>query len=587
MKPTASQSSRFFAFLPVLLVLLGASATPVLRAQDGTNLDAAAAVVTPAETPAQRDARLAWWREAKFGLFIHWGTYAAYAGEYKDKKDYGEWVMNNAKIPVAEYRAHAVNFNPVHYDPVAWVRAAKAAGMRYIVITAKHHEGFALYPSDVTDWDIADATPYQKDLLGPLVAAARAEGLKIGFYYSQAQDWVHVGGAKSRHPEGDGWDDAHKGDTDAYLRAIAIPQTRELLTRYQPDILWWDTPIFMTKERVAPLAALLALRPGIITNNRLGAGFPGDTSTPEQFVPVTGYPGDWETCMTIGRHWGYNATDTNNKSGAELIRKLISIVSMGGNFLLNVGPTAAGVIPQGQLDRLAEVGAWLGKNGDAIYGTTRGPFNSLSWGRATRRGNRLYLHVFDWPADGKLRVPLLSRATAATLLHSPAAPLALHPEAGRLVIDVPATAADPVASVIVLDLAEPPVVPPLISRAATVTASAEQPSQPAVDANDGTGAKRWRAPADVKSAWLEFTLPTPALVQAFGADEPDVWPRLKQRYTLAAEVDGQWRELAAGATDGHGVAGRFAPVTASRFRITMECEKGQPGLAEFQLYQPE
>lgn len=571
----------------VLFALLSVWIVPILRAQDGAGLDGSSAVVMAAETPAQHDARLAWWREAKFGLFIHWGTYSAYAGEYKDKKDYGEWIMNNAKIPVAEYRAHAVNFNPVDYDPVAWVRAAKAAGMRYIVITAKHHEGFALYPSDVTDWDIADATPYRKDLLAPLVAAARAEGLKIGFYYSQAQDWVHVGGAKSRHPEGDGWDDAHKGDTDAYLRAIAIPQTRELLTRYQPDILWWDTPVFMTKERVAPLAALLALRPGIITNNRLGPGFPGDTSTPEQFVPVTGYPGDWETCMTIGRHWGYNATDTKNKSGSDLIRKLIHIASMGGNFLLNVGPTASGVIPQGQLDRLAEVGAWLGKNGDAIYGTTRGPFQSLTWGSVTRRGQRLYLHVFDWPADGKLRVPLLSRATSAALLQAPDVKLALHPEAGRLVIDVPATAPDPVASVIVLELAEPPVVQPLVSRAATVTASAEQPSQPAVDANDGTGAKRWRAPADVTSAWLEFALPAPALVQAFGADEPDVWPRLKQRYTLAAEVDGHWLQLASGATEGHGVVGRFAPVTASRFRITMECEKGQPGLAEFQLYQAE
>jgi alpha-L-fucosidase len=561
---------------------------PALRAQDGVTVDTSVPAATAnAETPAQRDARLAWWREAKFGLFIHWGSYSAYAGEYKDRKTYGEWIMNSAKIPVAEYRAHAVNFNPVSYDPVAWVRAAKAAGMRYIVITAKHHEGFSLYPSDVTDWDIADSTPYKKDLLAPLVAAAHAEGLKIGFYFSHAQDWVHVGGAKSRYTEGDGWDAAHKGDFDRFLREIAVPQARELLSRYPLDIFWWDTPTWMTKERAAPFAELLALRPGIITNNRLGGGFSGDTHTPEQFVPVTGYPGDWETCMTIGRNWGYNATDTKLKSGPELIRKLIDIAAKGGNFLLNVSPTAEGLIPQGQLDRLAEVGAWLGQNGDAVYGTTRGPFNSLSWGRATRRGDRLYLHVFDWPADGKLRVPLLSRATAATLLHAPGVKLALHPEATRLVIDVPVTAPDPVSSVIVLDLAEQPIVPPLVTRAATVTASAEQAGHPAVNANDGTGAKRWRAPADAKSAWLEFALPAPALVHGFGADEPDVWPRLKQRYTLAAEVDGQWRELASGATDGHGAVGRFDPVTASRFRITMECEKGEPGLAEFQLYQPE
>ncbi len=578
---------RFLPAISVGLTLALTTPAPALLAQEGVTVDASGPVTVAVETPAQRDTRLAWWREAKFGLFIHWGTYSAYAGQYKENKNYGEWIMHTAKIPVAEYRAHAETFNPVAYDPVAWVRAAKAAGMRYIVITAKHHEGFALYPSDVTDWDIADATPWKKDLLAPLVAAARAEGLHIGFYYSQAQDWVHAGGAKARFPEGGGWDAAQNGDTDVYLRTIAVPQVRELLTRYQPDILWWDTPTFMTKERSAPLAALLALRPGIITNNRLGSGFAGDTSTPEQFVPVTGYPGDWETCMTIGRNWGYNANDTQLKSGPDLIRKLVNISSMGGNFLLNVGPTAEGLIPQGQLDRLAEVGAWLAKNGDSIYGTTRGPFQSLTWGRATRRGDRLYLHVFNWPADGKLRVPLLSRATSATLLHSPGVKLALHPEPARLIIDVPADAPDPVSSVIVLDLAEPPVVPPLVTRAASVTASAEQPGQPAANATDGTGAKRWRAPAGVKSAWLDFNLPAPALVQGFGADEPDVWPRLKQRYTLAAEVDGLWRELSAGATDGHGVVGRFAPVTASRFRITMECEKGEPGLAEFQLYQAE
>jgi alpha-L-fucosidase len=583
-----STSPRLTTTLLAAFAALGALAlAPALRAQDGVTVDTSAPAITAAESPAARDARLAWWREAKFGLFIHWGTYSAYAGSYGGKHTYGEWIMHTAKIPVAEYRAHAEKFNPVSYDPVAWVRAAKAAGMRYIVITAKHHEGFALYPSDVTDWDIADATPYKKDLLAPLVAAARAEGIKIGFYYSQAQDWVHVGGAKSRYTEGDGWDAAHKGDFDRYLREIAVPQTRELLTRYQPDIFWWDTPTYMTKERAAPLADLLKLRPGILTNNRLGGGYNGDTHTPEQFVPVTGYPGDWETCMTIGWNWGYNARDTKLKSSTDLVRKLIDITAKGGNFLLNVSPTAEGLIPQGQLDRLAEVGAWLSKHSDAIYGTNAGPFNALSWGRATRRGERLYLHVTDWPADGKLRVPLLSRATSAHLLQNPGAKLALNAEPTRLVIDVPAAAPDPVATVIVLDLAAPPVVPPLVSRAATVTATAEDPAAPAAFANDGTGAKRWRAPADVKTASIVFALPAPAAVTGFGADEPDVWPRMKQSYVLAAEIDGTWRELAAGKTDGHGVTGRFAPVTATRFRMTMTCEKGAPGLAEFQLYQPE
>jgi len=275
------------------LTLLAASAAHA-RAPDppgetpGVTLDTSGPAAKVAETPAQRDARMTWWRQAKFGLFIHWGVYAVPAGKYGNRTDYGEWIMNSAKIPVAEYRAFARQFNPVKYDPAAWIRIAKDAGMRYIVITSKHHDGFALYPSDLSDWDVADATPYKKDLLGPLVAAAKREGLCIGFYYSQSQDWNNPGGAKSGFKEGDGWDAAHKGDYDAYLKHLAVPQVRELLTRYPIDILWWDTPMHMDARRAAPFVALMALRPGLITNNRLGGGT-GDTATPEQFVPVTGY----------------------------------------------------------------------------------------------------------------------------------------------------------------------------------------------------------------------------------------------------------------------------------------------------------
>lgn len=570
-----------------LFLALLSLTTPLLRAQDGITVEDAAPSAAIVETPAQRDARLAWWRDAKFGLFIHWGIYSVPAGKYGERSTYGEWIFENAKIPVAEYRAFARRFNPVNFDAAAWARVAKQAGMRYVVITAKHHEGFALYPSDVSDWDIAEATPYGKDLLGPLTDAVRAEGLRMGFYYSQAQDWMHPGGAKRGRKDGEGWDEAHKGSFDRYLADIAVPQVRELLTRYKPDILWWDTPYQMTPERAAPFVKLLALRPGILTNNRLGGGNGGDTRTPEGFVPVTGYTGDWETCMTIGWHWGYNAWDNKLKSGPELIRKLIDICSKGGNFLLNISPDASGKIPAGQLDRLAEVGRWLDVNGEAIYGTRAGPFAPLSWGNATRKGNRLYLHVTTWPADGKLRVPLLSRAASAHLLTAPDKPLPMHAESERLILDLHTTAPDSVATVIVLDLAEPPVTTPIPSLAATVTASAATPDQPAALANDGTGAKAWRAPADVKSAWIEFTLPAPALVSGFGADEPDIWPRMKQSYVLAAEIDGAWKTLASGKTSGHGAVGRFPAVTASRFRLTMDCEKGAPAVAELQLYRPE
>ena len=415
-----------------------------------------------AESPAQRDARMAWFREAKFGMFIHWGVYAVPAGTYNGEqiKGIGEWIMLRGKIPVAEYRAFAKEFNPVKYKPDAWAALAKEAGMKYVVITAKHHDGFALFPSDVTDWDIADATPYKKDLITPLAEATRRNGLKFGTYYSQAQDWTHPGGAKSGFKEGEGWDEPHKGSFDEYLTKIAVPQTREILTRIQPDILWWDTPTWMNAGRAKPLHDLIALRPGLITNNRLGGGYKGDTETPEQHIPATGFKDrDWETCMTMNDTWGFKSYDHNWKSTKVLLQNLVDIVSKGGNYLLNVGPTAEGEIPEPSIQRLKEVGAWMKVNGDAIYGTTASPFSKLAWGRCTKKitddGGTLYLHVFDWPADGKLVVPgLRSMVTGARLLAT-GTRVAAGLEGGDVVLSLPDNAPDPIASVVEVKFSGP------------------------------------------------------------------------------------------------------------------------------------
>jgi alpha-L-fucosidase len=581
-------SLAFLAAFVAVTPPVFAQTPPANGAAEGVTVETAPTSSTLVhESPAARDARLRWWREAKFGLFIHWGVYAVPAGNYGGVNTYGEWIMHSAKIPVAEYREFARRFNPVKYDPSAWVRVAREAGMRYIVITAKHHDGFALYPSEVTDWDIADATPYGRDLLGPLVSAAHDSGLKIGFYYSQAQDWHHRGGAKARFEEGGGWDPAHRGSFDEYLQQIAAPQVRELLTRYPIDILWWDTPTWMNAQRTAPLAQLTALRPGIVTNNRLGPGFGGDTATPEQFVPATGYPGDWETCMTMNDHWGYNAADTNWKSSAELIHKLADICAKGGNFLLNVGPTADGEFPAESIERLRDIGRWLNVNGEAIYGTSAGPFTQLSWGVATRKGDKLYLHVFKWPQDGRLRVPLHSAAQAAWLLTAPDQKLAVAREPERLVISLPAAAPDPINSVVVLQLTEPPVAAPLPSDGARATASATLPGSEAANALDGTAAQRWRAPTDVKSASLELTLARAQTISGFSIDEPDVWPRLKQRFVVEAAQGDTWTKLAEGRTDGHGLTRFHAPVQTQRVRFTLECDTGSPGVAEIKLYSPE
>jgi alpha-L-fucosidase len=235
------------------------------------------------ETPQQRDARMKWWREARFGMFIHWGVYSVPAGTYNGKRipGIGEWIMHNGKIPCAEYHEYAKQFNPVKYDPDEWVRIAKDAGMKYIVITSKHHDGFALFASKASRWNVVDATPYGKDLLKPLADACRRHGIRLGFYYSQAQDWNNPGGAAA----GGHWDKAQDGDMTEYIRNVAVPQVREILTGYGDlAVLWWDTPVDMTKERADLLIPLLKLRPGIINNNRLGGGYKGDTETPEQFI---------------------------------------------------------------------------------------------------------------------------------------------------------------------------------------------------------------------------------------------------------------------------------------------------------------
>ncbi|MCX7819195.1 MAG: alpha-L-fucosidase [Kiritimatiellae bacterium] len=467
-----------------------------------------------AETPEQRDARMAWWREAKCGMFIHWGVYAVPAGIYNGQQiaGIGEWIMLRAKIPVAEYRAFARQFNPVKYDPEAWVRLAKRAGMRYIVITSKHHDGFALFDSAVTDWDVVDATPYGRDLLAPLAAAARRHGLKFGCYYSQAQDWTHPGGAKSGYPDGGGWDEAHKGSFDRYLAEIAVPQTREVLTKFQPDILWWDTPHLMTAERAAPLHALIALRPGLITNDRLGGGYEGDTETPEQYIPATGFKGrDWEVCMTMNDTWGYKSYDHNWKSTETLVRNLIDIVSKGGNYLLNVGPTAEGEIPAPSVERLEQVGAWMDQYGEAIYGTIASPFRNLRWGRCTRKVKEgvttLYLHVFDWPADGRLVIEDLPNEVIDARLVGGGA-VAAERNGSTVVLAVPAAAPNPIASVVALRVRGEVATVPWVGRPAadgTLMLPPEAAETTGKLATEGRGLQRnlgfWTDPAD-HAIWL-------------------------------------------------------------------------------------
>jgi len=435
-----------------------------------------------AQTAANAD-RMEWWREARFGMFIHWGVYAVPAGTYKGQKinRIGEWIMNRGKIPVADYQASAKEFNPVKYDPDAWVKMAKDAGMKYIVITAKHHDGFALFKSNASKWNMADATPYGKDLLKPLAEACRKNGIKLGFYYSQAQDWNNPGGAASRKVTSEGWANPDSTTIDAYTQTheghwdpaqttktmsqyiddVAVPQIKELLTGYgDVAVLWWDTPTGMTDEYAEKINALLKLQPNIITNDRLKRpNFPGDYKTPEQRIPnLNELDGkDWETCMTMNETWGYKSYADKWKSKETLIRNLIDIASKGGNYLLNVGPKADGTFPQESIDLLKAMGDWMKINGEAIYNTKASPFGLFTWGRCTKReeagkNSTLYFSVFDWPQDGKLTIPGLKNEIVSAKLLAGNTVLKTTATADGLTISVPEKSSDPIATVIKVEV---------------------------------------------------------------------------------------------------------------------------------------
>ena len=360
---------------------------------------------------AQTDPRLDWWREAKFGMFIHWGLYAIPAGEWEGQAvpGIGEWIMYRAEIPVAEYQKLAPQFNPVKFDAKEWVGLAKRGGQKYLVLTTKHHDGFCLFGSEHTDYNIVDGTPFKRDILRELADECQRQGIRIGFYYSQTQDW--------HHPDGDGnyWDFGEtEQDFDSYIHDYVIPQLRELLTNYGPvGLIWFDTPKGITREQSQDLLdAVNELQPDCLVCGRLGNGIGDYASAGDNTIPGGRVELDWETPATINDTWGFKPDDHNWKSSEDLIRKLVDIASKGGNYLLNVGPTAEGVIPEPSVERLEAMGAWLEQNGESIYGSKAGPIQDLPWGRTTLKDGTVYVHVFEWPASGELTVPGLAIASA-------------------------------------------------------------------------------------------------------------------------------------------------------------------------------
>jgi len=449
----------------------------------------ATARTLPAETTQQRDERMRWWREARFGMFVHWGLYSALAGTWEGKpvatRGGMEWIQQRVKADTGTYAKRAIPmFQPKAGFATEWAWLAKQAGCRYVVFTSKHHDGFALHDSKVSDYDAG--TVLRRDLTREIVNACRAEGLRIGFYHSVI-DWHHDQYEYARsqqlpHPlKGQPYSNGNRNH-EKYIDYLHA-QVAELVSNYGPlDILWWDYSAqdFQGDQAWKAFSLMDKVRgrqPRIIMNNRLfripEAGFTGmgtnaiapqlnpkygDFITPEQHIPATGMPGvDWETCMTMNTTWGYSEHDRQWKSSETLIRNLIDIASKGGNYLLNIGPKADGSVPPESVDALQKIGQWMKTNGDAIYATGAGPFEKLDWGRCTRKNleggrTRLYLHVFDWPKDGKLAVPLASASVRQAKLLAGGKTLSVSAEGKGISIACGSDAPDTIATVISLDV---------------------------------------------------------------------------------------------------------------------------------------
>ncbi len=425
------------------------------------------------------DARITWWREAKFGMFIHWGLYSLPGGEWKGKKvsGYAEHLMRKEKISRADYLQLAHQFNPVQFNAEQWVQYAKQAGMKYLIITAKHHDGFAMYNSKVSDFNIIQQTPFKRDPMAELAAACKKYGIKFGFYYSHAFDWEHPDAPGNdweyNNPGGDKnlfggarWYDVHPEllpKAQQYVTEKAIPQIKELLNKYHPDILWFDTPQKLPlSENVRILQAIRETDPNVVVNGRLvrsASGNFGDYKNtgdrPAEFFPTEG---DWEAIPTTNESYGYHKYDDSHKPASFFIQLLAKAAAKGGNLLMNIGPEGDGTFDVKDVNILTAIGSWMNVYGQSIYGTTASNLPLQNWGVTTQKKDKIYLHVFNWPVNGKLQVGgIQSDITSAYLMNdtkTKTLPLQ-RINTTDVVINVPSKAPDKTNSVIVLEMKMP------------------------------------------------------------------------------------------------------------------------------------
>ena len=475
----------------------------------------------PAEVDNNREQYLDWFKDSKFGMFIHWGPYSNLAGEWNGKQvpvgSNAEWIMKNLKIPVTEYRELAREMNPVEFNAREWVELAKSTGMKYIVITAKHHDGFAMFHSRVSPYNIVDWTSFKRDPLKELSDACSEAGIKFCVYYSHREDWDHPGGYGNNWDYDNDWgsDLYHHEKFEKYLEEKAKPQLTELLTDYGPvGLVWFDRGMYTPEQGMDFVRLVNSLQPATLINGRVGhynQEFIGDyQSTNDNGMPPGGLEEYWETPQTLNQTWGYSKFDKSWKSPETIICRLAEVVSRGGNYLLNIGPQGNGEIPDTTITIFRKAGDWMERNSESIYGTTANPFGELSWGYCTVKNNRLFLLIRDWPEDGKLNIKgLQNQVKNAYPLSDESSKLTVVKEGEITSVELPDKAPDHPLSVVVLEVegavkVSPRVVTPDAEGKAELnylTADTKGEAKTRYNRKGGFHISKWRGPED-SVEWL-------------------------------------------------------------------------------------